>query len=116
MTTVAGATRYLNAATLANIQGVSPSTPNVLGEGSAVSLLEAGRTTTSGIGLSANARALNEEFLNTTASTFNSIFSLSAAELATPETLQQKILAIRATIPESQLAPSLRGENVDEEV
>lgn len=117
MTTVAGASRYLAAATLANVRGISPSTPTVLGDsGSAVSLLEAGRNSANGIGLSARARALNDQFLSSTASSFNSIFSLSAAELSTEATIAQKILAIRASIPESQLAPSLRGDNLNEEV
>ena len=116
MTTIAGASRYLAASTLANTQGTSPSTPNILGEGSTASLLEAGRLSNDyGIGLSDTARQLTQDFLNSTSSAFNSIFSLSTAEMGTNETIQQKILALRASIPESQLSRELRGENVDEE-
>lgn len=116
MPTIAGASQYLNAATLANQQGLPPSTNSLLGQagGSTVSLLDAGRTNT-GVGLSANARALTKSFISDSGLNFGKIFSLNGVEFGTSETLQQKILAIRAGIPESGLAPSLRGENVDEE-
>lgn len=118
MTTIAGASQYLNASTLANARGRAPSLPTLLGDGGmgGVDLLEVGRRVNrSGIGLSANARALNKQFLNQTASGFNSIFSLSTAAIGSIETMQQQINAIRASIPESQLARGILGENVDEE-
>ena len=128
MTTIAGASQYLNASTLANARGSSPSLPTLLGATSSSDLLDAGRRiyAGNGIGLSSNARALNKQFLNQTASGFNSLFSLSTAAIGSVETMQQQINAIRASIPESQLArgileanaseENVLGENVDEEV
>ncbi len=113
---VAGASRYLGAATLANVQGLSPSNPTLLdGSGGIAAALESSRPN-NGIGLSAQSRALTRQFLNETSSGFNTVFSLSnGVEFGTEETLQQKILAIRASIPESQLSREVRGENVDTE-
>ena len=115
VTTVQGASRYLNTATLTNLRGTPAVQSTVLGEGSGTAgLLDAARVDT-GIGLSQNARALTRQFLDQSASGFNTIFSLNSVEFGTTETLQQKILALRAGVPESQLAPSLRGDVVDEE-
>lgn len=109
---VAGASRYLNSATLANSQGIAPSTPNVLGTGgSTTSLLNVGRRDT-GIGLSGSARAANEQLIEQSRSGFNQIFSLNGVEFGTTETLAQQIKAIRASLPESALA---RGILEDQE-
>ncbi len=115
---VAGASQYRTQA-LAQLNGVAVSdTGNVLGAtGSATSILDAGRATAiDGIGLSPNARALNNSFLSSTASSFNQIFSLGAGTDSTVEGNQAAILALRASLPENQIASSLRGENLDEEV
>lgn len=109
---VAGASRFLGAATLANTQGIAAQQPSLLGQGgSATSLLDVGRANSvSGVGLSSNARALNNQFLESSSSTFNQIFSLGIGATASIEGLQQQILALRAGIPDSQLAPSLRQD------
>ena len=116
MTSVAGSSRYLNNATLANQRGQVVSAPNVLGSGtSATGLLDSGRRDT-GIGLSGSSRAINNQLISQSASGFNQLFSLNGVEFGTSETLQQKILAIRASLPESSLDRNLRGDAVDEEV
>lgn len=111
--TVAGASRFINAATLANQQGLAAQSPTVLGETSTASLLDTGRGAfgNNGIGLSANARALNDQFFGRTADV-NSLFSLAAGPDATIESAQQQILALRAGLSDSQLAPSLRADAV----
>lgn len=110
---IAGASRYLNSAVLANSRGEAPSLPSVLGTGpDATGLLDVGRKDT-GVGLSGNGRALNNQLISQTAAGFNQIFSLNGVEFGTTETLQQKILAIRATLPESSLSSELRGDELD---
>lgn len=107
---VAGASRFLNSATLANLSGSVVSTPNILGSGgtSTTSLLDTGRgINSSGLGLSANARATNQQLISQSQSGFNQLFSLNGVEFGTNETLQQQILAIRASVPESSLARGL---------
>lgn len=112
---VAGASRYLNQATLANTQGGTTSTPTLLGNGgSTQGLLDTGRNiNSSGVGLSGSARAVNSQLISQSAAGFNQVFSLNGVEFGTNETLQQKILAIRASVPEGSLA---RGLIEDEEV
>lgn len=119
MATIPGASQYLNSATLANQQGVAAQSSNVLGvaEG-ATSLLDVGRSSlfNNGIGLSASARALNNQIIQSNADTFNAIFSLGLGATASLEGLQQEILALRARAPESGLSRELRSEvnSVDE--
>lgn len=112
MTTIAGASQYLNSSTLANTRGLSAQAPTLLGETSTASLLEAGRgiSSASGVGLSSSARALNNQFLNRTTDV-NALFSLAAGPDATVESAQQQILALRAGFSDSQLAPSLRADD-----
>lgn len=107
--TVAGSSRFLNAATLANTRGAAPSTPTLLGTGgSTQSLLDTGRNiNSSGVGLSGSARAVNSQLISQSASGFNQIFSLNGVEFGTNETLAQQINAIRASLPESSLARGL---------
>ena len=123
---IAGASQFLNSATLANQQGRAAVSPTLLGGSglSPTSLLDAGRRDT-GIGLSSRARQQTQQFLSATSSGFNQIFSLSGVEFGTTETLQQAILALRASVPESALSREVRedlnpevepGENVDIEV
>lgn len=106
---VAGASRFLNSATLANLSGAVATAPNILGSGtSTTSLLDTGRgINSSGLGLSSNARATNQQLIAQSQSGFNQLFSLNGVEFGTNETLQQKILAIRASVPESSLARGL---------
>lgn len=116
MTSVAGTSRYINAATLANKNGTAAQQPSLISDMGTVDILDIGRSLygNNGIGLSANARALNKQFLDQTASGFNTVFSLSTSGMGTPETMKQTILALRARLPESQIAESLRGDQVDE--
>ena len=81
----------------------------------ALTLLGAARGFYKGIGLSDNARQLNDQYLNQSKSGLNTILSLNVSINASIESVQQKILAIRAILPESQISESLRGQNVDEE-
>ena len=108
---IAGASRFLNAATLANTKGLAAQSPTLLGTGSAQSLLEAGRNLgVRGFGISSSARALNQQFLNRSADV-NSLFSLAAGPDATIESAQQQILALRAGLSESKIARSLRQDD-----
>lgn len=120
MTIVAGASRYLNSAIIANRQGTSPSTPSLLsGAGDLGSgLLSAGRSLygNNGIGMSANARAQTEQFLSQTKSGFNAVFGMSTIKLSSIENLQLTINALRASLPDSDVAESLRGKIVNEEI
>jgi len=115
MTSIPGASQFLNSATLANQQGLGAGQATVLGDGGigSVSLLDVGRSSLfdSGVGLSARARQLNNDFINSTASTFNQIFSLGIGATASIEGLQQQILALRANTPDSQLSRDLQQDN-----
>lgn len=118
MTTVAGASRYLSASTLANVRGLSPTTPSILGDGGmgGASILDGAYRPSNGIGLSARARALTNSYISSATSSLNSILSLGTSEMGSTETMRQAILALRASMPESQLSRTVRGENVDTEV
>ena len=110
MATIPGASQFVSAATLANTRGVAAQAPTLLGSSDTASILEAGRgLATGGVGLSASARALNQQFLSRSADV-NSLFSLAAGPDATLESAQQQILALRAGVSERQLAPSLRTQ------
>jgi hypothetical protein len=112
VTTIAGASRFLAASTLANVRGISPSTPSILGD-SGMSILDAAARPDNGIGLSARARQFNANYLSESASSLNKILSLGTSALATNESMQQTILALRASVPQSQLSREIRGESVD---
>lgn len=115
---VAGASRYLGAATLSNQQGFQPTgNQNLIGSLGAVSILDVGRSAfgDNGIGLSGSARQLNKQFLDSSASTFNAIFSLGVGETSSVEALQTQIAALRSSIPESQLSREARGLLVDQD-
>lgn len=119
---VAGASRYLNAATLTNVRGIVPSTPSVLGQGGGggvSSILEAGRNlfATRGIGLSSRGRSINQQFLNN-GSAINQMLSLTAGTDGNIEGALVEIAGLRSRVPDSQVArdlPDLRGTEVDEE-
>lgn len=119
MTTVAGASQYLNSATLANRRGVAPASSTLLGDGGigSVDLLDAGRRIQrdNGIGLSSRSRELNKQFLNSSKTGFNGLFSLGVATTVTIEAITMKINALRSTLPQSQIASHLRGKTIDEQ-
>jgi len=111
LVTIPGASGFLGASTLANTRGTPAAQATVLGEGGigAVDILDIARSNVdNGIGLSASARTLNKQFLESSTTNFNAIFSLGLGASATVEGLQQQILAIRAGLPDSRIAPSLR--------
>ena len=111
MVTIPGASGFLGAATLANVRGIGAQAPTLLGEGSATGLLESGRNLAAGgFGISSSARALNQQFLNNSTD-INAMFSLAVGPDATIEGAQQIILALRGSIPESQLSRAVRGDD-----
>jgi len=109
---VPGSSQYLNQATLSNQRGFSGTSPNVLGEtAGGISLLDVARSAapSNGIGLSASARALNNQFLRSNSSTTNQLFSLTGGGSATVDAARTQILALKASTPVS------RGVAVDTE-
>lgn len=85
--------------------------------GSVDLLSVARRARVPGIGLSASSRGYINQFLGKSASIGNALFSAGVAgDIAT---LQQQILALRASVPQDQLASNLAfsdsdlGNNVD---
>lgn len=116
MTTVAGASRYLNSSTLANGLGLSPYTQSILDGGiGAISLLDSGRRVNrSGIGLSSNSRAIAEQFLSKNTQ-YNQLLSLGVGPSLSIEGLQTQINALRSSLPESQISESLRGKTIDQQ-
>ncbi len=116
MTTIPGASQFLNSATLANQQGLAAQQDSFLGTAAgSTSLLDIGRSSLfdNGIGLSSTARLLNTQQIEANSQSFNEIFSLGLGAAASVEGLQQEILALRANIPESGLARSLVLESDD---
>ena len=114
MVRIPGSSAFLNASTLANRQGIAAVQSTVLGDGGigAVDILDIGRgNNKNGIGLSSRARLLNKQFLQSTTTNFNAIFSLGLGANATIEGMQQRILALRAGLSERQLAESLRASD-----
>lgn len=117
MTSIPGSTQFLNAATLAAKNGTPARSDDVLSRLSgAVSLLSVGRlNAVPGIGLSANSRALTQDLLNKSSQSANGLFSATVGADAMVEGMQTQILAIRSGLSIDQVAPSLRGDNVDTE-
>lgn len=117
MTSVAGASQYRTAAILANQQGYTSASSNLVESLGAVDILDVGRSLygDNGIGLSSSARSLNKQFLESSSSTFNTIFSLGVSETSSVEALQTQIAALRASLPESSLSRETLGALVDEE-
>lgn len=68
------------------------------------SILEAGRQSIRGVGLSANSRALTNEFIANTQAGFNSLMSLAAGPSLTVEGLLTQIKGLRASLPISMLS------------
>jgi hypothetical protein len=115
--TIPGASRFLNAATLAAKNGTPARADDLLSRFSgSASLLNVGRNNSvPGIGLSASSRALTQDLLNKSSQSANGLFSATVGAAATVEGLQTQILAIRSGLSIDQVAPSLRGDNVDTE-
>ncbi|MGH1376753.1 MAG: hypothetical protein ACRBCK_10440 [Alphaproteobacteria bacterium] len=110
MALVAGASQFLNQATLANTQGVSAQTTNVLGEAAGgVGILDVGRNlATPGVGISNSARALNRQFLTQNAGTANQLFSASGGGSATEEAAITQIRALQSQTPVTRATPEAR--------
>lgn len=112
MTTIAGASQYLNASTLANLKGRAAQSSNLIGSLGTVDLLDVARSNNnSGIGLSSRARALNKQFLQSTSSNYNSLFSNTTSGYASIEQLQQQVLALRARLPNSAISDKAFGQD-----
>lgn len=115
MATIAGASQYLNSATLANTQGLAAQKPTLLGSSAtAVDILDAAKSAlrVRGIGISSSARALNNQLLSNSTS-INELFSYGAGSDATVEGMQQQILALRSSLSDNQLSREVRGDAVD---
>lgn len=116
---VAGASLYRSQA-IAQLKGVvTYNVPNLFGSAggvSALSVLDAGRQFNAipGIGLSANARALNSDFIASRAADVNKMFSLTAGTDGTVEGNIQAIAAIRASLPFNAFSREIRGEVLDQ--
>ncbi len=103
MAGVAGASRYLNQAILAQKTGASFSAGNVLSASVSSSLLDAGRgNAVRGIGLSARARAMTTSLLNSNESNINQMFSLTGGASATVDAAKIQIAGLRATVAASR--------------
>ncbi|MAI61537.1 MAG: hypothetical protein CBB87_03505 [Micavibrio sp. TMED27] len=106
MTRVAGASQFYNAARLSNQNGGDilgqSSTSLLSGFDGTASLLEIGKQFSApGIGLSANARAITNQFLSQSQAGTNAILSAGAQQ--TIDSAQQQILAIQARLPASSI-------------
>lgn len=118
MTTISGASQYLNAATLANTQGLAAQAPTLLSQTSdATSILDNARGIfgRNGVGLSSSARQLNNSFIAQTGGLANSLLSLAAGVDSDVDGARQQILALRAKLPASAISRAVTGEGVDVE-
>ncbi len=70
-------------------------------------LLEVGRRSIQGVGLSASSRALTEEFISNVQNSFNSLMSLAAGPSLSVEGMLIQIKGLRATLPIGMLAESV---------
>jgi hypothetical protein len=116
VTTIPGASKFLNASTLANLKGVAAQSTDLLSSLSgAVDLLSVGRNNrVSGIGLSNSSRALTRDLLNKSSSNANGLFSATVGNTSTVEGLQKQVLALRASKSSRQLAESLQPIGTDD--
>ena len=125
MTLVAGASRFLSQATLANYQGSTFDSGSVLTYSASSSLLDAGRgNAVRGAGLSARARALNNQVFEQNSASYNKLFSLSGGASATVSAATIQIEGLRATAVTSRnvfvqddgsVSSSALGSEVDTE-
>ena len=110
MVTIPGASGFLGSATLANVRGISPAGGSFL-ENQTIDLLDVGRRINrNNVGLSNNARRINKQFLQSSASQFNAIFSLNIGTSSSLEALQTGILALRSQTPSSGLSREIAAE------
>ncbi len=117
MTLVAGASRYLSQATLTNQQGVAAQGSNILGVAAGgVGILDVGRNLeVQGVGISSRARNLNRQFLESSAGTFNQLFSASGGGSATVEGALAQIRALQSSVPTSRDSPAVRDARAQAE-
>lgn len=110
MALVAGASQYMSQAAYSNATGAAAQQPSLLGSGGGTaSLLSVGkRLAPEGIGISANARQLNEQFLQQSSGTFNQLFSAAGGGSSTEDALKKQILALRSSVPTSRETPEVR--------
>lgn len=110
MTTIRGASQFLNQATLTNLTGSAAQPASVLGEAAGgVGILDIGRNlAVQGSGISNNARALNRQFLSDSAGTYNQLFSASGGGSSSVEAAQTQILALRSSVSPSRTTPDAR--------
>lgn len=104
---IAGASRFIGSATLANTQGLGAQRPQVLGSslgpGGLLQVAQAaGRV--EGIGLSSRARALNSQFLSQTAGQGVALFGLASGASQSVADFATQIRALRSSLPSSQVA------------
>ncbi len=122
MTTVAGASQYLNAAKIQNSNSKFAGSINAAGtslmSSSAVDVLEIGRSSFdgNGVGMSARSRAYAKQFMNATKSGFNAIFGMSTIKTSSIEIMTMQINALRSKTPLSQLSEEVRGKIFNEKV
>lgn len=120
MTTVAGASQYLNAAKIQNSKSKFADYINAGGvslmNSTAVDILDIGRSSfkNSGIGMSASSRAYTKQFLNATKTGFNAIFGMSTINVSSIENMTLQINALRSKTPQSQLSEDVRGKIFNE--
>lgn len=76
-------------------------------------LLSAGRQSYKGIGISARSRQLVDGFINSSSTGFNTLFGYATGPSLSTEGLQTQIKGLRASLPESRLSESVRGNTVD---
>lgn len=117
MALIAGASQYLAQATYSNKYGAAAGSTNLLSVAAgSVSMLDIGRNlSSSGLGISAEARALNSSYLESSSSTYNTLFSANATA-SNADALQIQILALRSSTPTAFDSPNILGEEVDETV
>ncbi len=110
MTLVAGASRYLSQSTLTNQQGFAAQGSNLLGVAAgSTGILDVGRNLeVQGIGISNRARNLNRQFLQSTAGTYNQLFSASGGGSSTVEGALTQIRALQSSVPTSRDSPQVR--------
>lgn len=108
---VAGASRFIGAATLANTQGRPAAQSSVLGGGSAQSLVDAAKAfrVEGSPGLSASARQGINSFLNATGGSSGSLFGLTTGSALSTADLATQINALRSSLPESQISDTVKA-------
>lgn len=121
MTTIAGASQYLNAAKIQNSNSKYAKAINAGGTSlmtsASVDILDVGRSIykNNGVGMSASSRAYAKQFLDATKTGFNAIFGMSTINVSSIENITLQINAIRSRTPDSALSPDARGTKFNEQ-